>query len=258
MDVIKSLKSQALGLIAGPPRSLFRSFCQVRSGQRSYDDRPFITNRMTYLGQAAREPITKSNVLSKIGDFRDESSFRQEFRHEFRHRVPRLRIRPRRRTGPKTGRRLPDGPQRNRTPRRPALPGRPVGAVDARRQPGEVAPRPCDLVLGAIPARRSRPRLQGLPPRLRLSVQFLLCLRRPAPRPRAARPPHPARRRRSHRLSQTRRCGRHQILQRDVRRQADLADPPPRSRLQSRAAASGADAHRHPACLRAEPDPAGL
>ncbi len=53
-------------------------------------------------------------------------------------------------------------------------------------------------------------------------------------------------------------AARHQILQRDVRRQADLADPPPRSRLQSRAAASGADAHRHPACLRAEPDPAGL
>ena len=59
--------------------------------------------------------------------------------------------------------------------------------------------------------------LQALSPGLRLSVQFLLCQRRPASRPPPARPSDPSRRRRDHRLPPACRRRRGEILSRGRR-----------------------------------------
>ena len=53
------------------------------------------------------------------------------------------------------------GPRPHRGPRRAAVPGGPDGPVDARRLPDEVAPRPRDLVLRDLRARRARARLRA-------------------------------------------------------------------------------------------------
>ena len=125
-------------------------------------------------------------------------------------------------------------------------------------QPGEVASRPYHLVLRAIPARRALRGLPALPPRLRLPVQFLLCQRRTPARPPPARPSDPPRRRGSHRLPPACRRRGGEILSRGRRGRAAGDRAAGRSRPQPRAAASGIDADRHPARLRAEPDSAGL
>ena len=121
---------------------------------------------------------------------------------------------------PGSGGSLSRGPQRDRAPRRPPDAGGSADPVDAGRQPGEMAPRPYHLVLRAIPARRALRGLQAVSPRLRLSVQFLLCQRRPAARPPPARPPDPSRRRRNHRLPPACRRRRREILSRGRRGRA--------------------------------------
>ena len=153
---------------------------------------------------------------------------------------------------------LSRGAKRDRAPRRPPDARGSADPVDAGREPGEMAPRPYHLVLRAIPARRTLRGLRAVPPGLRLSVQFLLCQRRPAARPPPARPSDPSRRRRDHRLSPACRRRRGEILSRGRRGHARQAGAAGRSRPQSRAAASGIDADRHPARLRAKPDSAGL
>ena len=149
---------------------------------------------------------------------------------------------------------------RDETERRaaPLIAGGSADPVDAGRQPGEMAPRPYHLVLRAIPARRALPGLPAVSPGLRLPVQFLLRQRRTAPRPPPARPSDPPGRRRSHRLSPACRRRRGEILPDRRRGHAGEAGAAGRSRPQSRAAASGIDADRHPARLRAKPDSAGL
>ncbi len=151
-----------------------------------------------------------------------------------------------------------DGPKRDRAPRRPPDRGRPADPVDAGRQPREMAPRPYHLVLRAIPARRALQGLPALSPGLCLPVQFLLCQRRTAPRPPPARPSDPSQRRRGHRLSPACRRRGGEILSRGRRGHPGGDRAAGGSRPQPRAAASGIDADRHPARLRAKPDPAGL
>ncbi len=154
---------------------------------------------------------------------------------------------------------LPRRPRRDRAPCRALEPGRPADPVDAGRQPGEMAPRPHHLVLRAIPARRALRGLQALPPRLRLSCSIPIMS---APVPRHAR----------HQRGHLTRPGADEVTA--YRRHVDAAivkffqtpiedtlasaGAAGRGRPQSRAAASGIDADRHPARLRAESDPAGL
>ncbi len=159
---------------------------------------------------------------------------------------------------PGAGGSLSHRPQRDRTPRRSPDAGGSADPVDAGREPGEMAPRPYHLVLRAIPARRTLRGLQAVSSGLRLSVQFLLCQRRTAARPSPARPSDPPRRRGSHRLPPACRCRRGEIPPDRRRGRARRAGAAGRSRPQSRAAASGIDADRHPACVRAKPDSAGL
>ena len=215
----------------------------------------FIPPGSPYLGQAVPgNRICQSDVLSRTGDYRDETSIRCGHA-----------CAPRPSLFSDSGGLAQNLVEafldvRDETERRaaPLSPGRSADPVDAGRQPGEMAPRPYHLVLRAIPARRALPGLPALPPRLRLSVQFLLRQRRTASRPPPARPSDPPERRRDHRLSPPRRCRRGEIFPDRRRGRAGETAAAGGSRPQSRAAASGIDADRHPARLRAKPDPARL
>ena len=149
------------------------------------------------------EPILRSNVLSsETGDVRDETSV---CRGRDGHFEPAAIFQLRNAGQP------PDGSISRRSGRDGATRGAAVaggsdGAVDAGRQPGEMAPCPYHLVLGAIPARPAQSRLHAVPSRLRLPVQLLLRQRRPEICPCPARPHHAAGRRGDHRLSPARRC----------------------------------------------------
>ena len=164
-----------------------------------------------------------------------------------------LRIRPR-----PLDRGVPPGARRDRAARGAAVAGRSGDPVDAGREPDQVASRAHDLVLRDLSASAEYPRLQDFRRTLRLPVQFLLRRRRPAPRAAEARADHAAERRRGRRLSRACRCGGRAADRRGERRGAARDPAHPRDRAQSRGAASGADAHRHPARLRAEPDRARL
>ena len=201
------------------------------------------------------EPHCQINVLSPTGDYRDETSIRCGHACApspviiLRFRRPR----------PGSGGSLPcmcAGETERRAA--PLTAGRSADPVDAGCEPGEMAPRPYHLVLRAIPARRALPGLPALPPGLRLSVQFLLRQRRTASRPPPARPSDPPGRRRNHRLSPPRRCRRGEIF--PDRRPGRFGETAAAggSRPQPRTAASGIDADRHPARLRAKPDSARL
>ena len=76
--------------------------------------------------------------------------------------------------------------------RRAAVGGGLPGAVDARREPDQVAPRARHLVLRDLRARALRGRLRALRPRLPRALQQLLPGRRRAASAAAARPDHAA------------------------------------------------------------------
>ena len=147
---------------------------------------------------------------------------------------------------------LPPRARRDGKPRLASVGRGPDRTVDGRRQPGQMASRPCHLVLRAIPAGAERSRLQDLRPALSLPVQLLLCRRRPAPRAPATRPDHAAEQRRCRRLSRPCRCGGRAADRRRAGggRRARLLDSG--DRPASRAAAPGIADHRYPARLRAE------
>src|SRR5262249_53678091 len=150
-----------------------------------------------YLGRTVRqEPVCRANVLPLTGDTSDDISIGRS--RAYPRPVTFLRFRHPR---PEFGGSLSGRPRRDRAPGCALEPGGPADPVDAGREPGQMASRAYHLVLRAIPARRALRGLPGLPPRLRLPVQFLLCQRRPPARPPPARPPDPSRRRRGHRLS---------------------------------------------------------
>ena len=133
---------------------------------------------------------------------------------------------------------------------RPALTRGPDRAVDARRQPDQMAPGPRDLVLRAVRADASP---AGLPPHRRslpVFVELLLRGRRtPAPSGRAG-TVEPAGGRRGDRLPRHRGRG-----GRGPARSVVAAERPGpgRARLASRAAAPGVAAHGHQACARHQP-----
>ena len=98
-------------------------------------------------------------------------------------------------------------PVDDRAPRRPARRRGPDRAVDARRQPDEVAPRPHDVVLRDVRARRARRRLPAVRRAVPVPVQLLLRGRRAAARPAGAGPHHPSGHRGGRRLPRARRRG---------------------------------------------------
>ncbi len=147
---------------------------------------------------------------------------------------------------------LSRGACRDRAARRASVGGRSSRPIDARREPDEMAPRAYHLVLRAIPARPAPGRLYAFRRALRLSVQLLLCGGGSPPCAPEARPYHAADESGGRRLSGPCRCRGREADRRHACRQ-DEGDPPdPRDRTQSRAAAPGAHAHRHPARLRRE------
>ena len=149
--------------------------------------------------------------------------------------------------------RIPGNPRRQPGPGGAAVGGGLRGAVDARRQPGEVASGAHKLVLrdrAAGPA----PRLQAFRSQLRLSVQFLLRERGTAASPAAARTADAPGAGPRAGLSRPCRRGDGEF---SGRRQpggtsAGGAGTP------SRAAAPGTDPHRHQACFLLQSLAAGL
>ncbi len=150
---------------------------------------------------------------------------------------------------------------RGETERRaaPLSPGGPGRAVDAGREPDQMASRAHDLVLRAVPAAAASAGYRVFDERF----AFLFNSYYVAAGPRHARPQRG--------LITRPDCAEVDGVSRACRRggraadrrswpMADLAAGPahPRDRTASRAAASGADAHRHPARLRAESAGAGL
>src|ERR1700676_3280545 len=197
-----SWHAPALTAGSGPPgHSLTTSI--------SWSPEAFFLNGNPYLGRTVRqEPVRRSNVLSPTGDTSDGTSILCGHRIRV-FSLPFCRFRQPR---PESGGGLPHRSGRDRAPRRAAQPRGPADPVDAGREPGEMAPRPHHLVLRAVFARRALRGLYALPPRLCVSVQFLLRQRRSPACPPPARPFDPPERRRSHRLSPACRRGDREIL----------------------------------------------
>ena len=154
---------------------------------------------------------------------------------------------------------LPNGARGDRAPRRAAVARRSDRAVDAGREPGQMASRAHHLVLREVPAEAARRRTIASS----TSASAFCSTRITSPPARGTR----GRERglitrpnveevaayRAHVDARGRRADRER-RRRDARQ--DRADR--RDRPASRAAASGTDAHRHPARLRAEPDQSRL
>ena len=112
------------------------------------------------------------------------------------------------------------------------------------------------MVLRAISAAAVRTGLQAVRRALRFSFQLLLRRSGAAAGASATRPHHPAQRRRSCRIPRSRRCRRGRADR--IGGKFRGADPDHRDRPQSRAAAPGIVAHRHPARVFIQRNPSGL
>ena len=121
-----------------------------------------------------------------------------------------------------------------------------------------MASRPYHLVLRDLPAEAACRELPRIRRALRLPVQFLLCRGRPAACAAGARTDYPPECRGGGRLSRSCRCRDRTASGQRGPGDAGKNRSDRRDRAASRAAASGTDAHRHPARLRAEPDPSRL
>ena len=200
-------------------------------------------------------PSARATFSPRTGDYRDETSIRCGHAGRplpviiLRFRQPR----------PGSGGSLSCRPQRDRAPRRAPDAGGSADPVDAGRQPGEMAPRPYHLVLRAIPARRAcaRATSPSTPTTPFCSIPIMSAPARATPAHQRGHLTRPG----AEEVTAYRRHVDAAVVKffheagEDTLRQARAAG---RGRPQSRAAASGIDADRHPARVRAKPDSAGL
>ena len=152
------------------------------------------------------------------------------------------------------------GARGNRAPRRASVARRSDRAVDGGREPDEMASRPHHLVLRDLPAESRTPGLSRIRRALRLPVQLLLCRGGAPARPAGARPDHAA----------ERRGGRAPIAPTSIAAVGPAAaTAPTQATLEKIVPIVEIGLHheqqhqelmldRHPARLRAEPDPSRL
>ena len=139
---------------------------------------------------------------------------------------------------------------------RAALAGGPARPVDAGREPHQVAPRPHDLVLRDLRARRAS--CPAIAPLTRATPTSSTPTTRPSGRGRRARTAGSCSRPRSTRSAPTATPSTQRMVSVPRRAEPDSAAVRPhRARPPARAAAPGADPHRHQARLWSQPRAAG-